>query len=78
MAVRLSQPPADPKRPVDQTAWLEQVGRIINAMVSSGTTADRPTAFMYPGRTYYDTDLDIAIWRNAGNTDWVDATGAPV
>lgn len=83
MTVRLTQPPADPKRPVDETAWLEQLGRIVNAAVSSGTTAQRPTTFLYPGRPYFDTDLGSAgkgmmIWRNSDNTNWINASGANV
>lgn len=81
--VRLLQPPANPKRPIEETAWLEQLARIVNASVSSGTTANRPITLLYPGRPYFDTDLGSAgkgmmIWRNSDNTAWVNGSGASV
>lgn len=42
----------------------------------SGTTAQRPTTGTSPGDTYFDTTLNKPVWRNAGNTGWVDATGS--
>ncbi len=47
----------------------------------SGTTANRPTKLLWPGRMYYDTTLAAngkPIWVNKGATGWVDATGAAV
>lgn len=44
----------------------------------SGTTAARPTTGLIVGQEYFDTTLGRPIWRNAGNTAWVDATGATV
>jgi hypothetical protein len=42
----------------------------------SGTTSQRPTSSAVQGQYYFDTTLDIPIWRNG--SDWVDATGTPV
>jgi hypothetical protein len=83
MAVRLNQPPKTLSNSADDMAWLEQLARIVNAGVSSGTTAQRPTTLLYPGRPYFDTDLGSAgkgmmIWRNSDNTGWVNGSGASV
>lgn len=82
MTVELTPPPASLGKTPQELAWLEQIARIVNAGVSSGTTAQRPVAFLYPGRSFYDTDLAAGagkpIWRNAANTAWIDATGAVV
>jgi hypothetical protein len=79
----LSDPPkytpilgAIPKQWVD---WFSEVAMVCQVTQSSGTTANRPTKFLYPGRYYFDTSLGLngkPIWRNKGNTGWVDATGA--
>jgi hypothetical protein len=44
----------------------------------TGTTAARPTIALYPGLPYLDTTLNKPIWRNGGNTGWIDATGSAV
>lgn len=41
-----------------------------------GSTANRPTVGIIGGFQYYDTTLDQMIFRNGGNTGWVDANGA--
>ena len=73
--IRLTQPTNPPS-----AEWYAQVARIVGALVSSGTTAERPTGFLYAGRQYYDTDLvDGAgkwIYRNADNTAWVETISA--
>lgn len=52
---------------------------ICNAVSMSGLTVNRPTSFMYIGRTYFDTDLGIPIWlQSYPPAVWCDATGAPV
>lgn len=87
MTVRLTQPPASLARTPEEMAWLEQLARIVNSLVSSGDqdTIERPTTFLFPGRFYFDGRLDmgwdgngIPIWRNTINTLWVDSTGTPV
>ncbi len=42
------------------------------------TTAGRPTTNVLPGMNLLDSTLGKPIWRNAANTQWVDATGATV
>jgi hypothetical protein len=55
--------------------FFNSVFNICNALTMSGATANRPTAMLWPGRTYFDTTLGKPIWfKTAG---WVDATGAP-
>jgi hypothetical protein len=52
---------------------------IMIALTGSGTTAQRPTAFIYIGRPFFDTTLGLPIWVQSTNpTVWVDATGAVV
>jgi hypothetical protein len=87
--MRVTQPPPNASRSPQETAWLEHLARIVNALSSSGktaerptpTTADRPGFFLYPGRPCFDTSLgthEKPIWRNADNSGWVDATGSAV
>lgn len=38
------------------------VFNILNALTMSGTTAQRPTTFLWTGRTYFDTDLGLPVW----------------
>lgn len=62
-------------------AWASSVTGILNAVVASGTTANRPTKFLWVGRPFMDTTLGIPIWIQsitAGVATWVDATGAAV
>ena len=65
-------PPTNPPSP----EWLAQAARIVSALVSSGTTAERPTSLLYAGRPYFDTDLvdgiGKSLYRNADNTAWVE------
>ena len=60
-------------------AWLSKASSIINAMVMSGTTAQRPTSFLWVGRPYFDTTLAAGagrpIWYNG--TIWVLSDGTP-
>jgi len=42
------------------------------------TSAKRPTIGITPGLEYFDSTLGKPIWRNAANTQWVDATGTTV
>lgn len=58
--------------------WLTQVWQVVFASAQSGTTANRPTTNLWPGRVYFDTTLGYPIWVNAAGTGWVDATGAGV
>jgi hypothetical protein len=55
--------------------------QILQALTLSGTTANRPTKFIWVGRPYFDTTIGKPIWAKswaAGTTSWVDATGGAV
>ncbi|MFN7611722.1 MAG: hypothetical protein ACK5QX_12440 [bacterium] len=56
--------------------WLSRINTIAQAVISSGTTAQRPTSNLWAGRTYFDTTLGKPIWYKGPG--WVDATGAAV
>lgn len=76
----INQPPqtaVDSGNQVSQgwVTFFGQVFRIISALTLSGTTANRPTKFLWAGRPYFDTTLGYSIWYNG--TIWVTATGAP-
>jgi hypothetical protein len=57
--------------------WFSQVFDIVFDVSNSGTSAQRPTQRLYPGKPYFDTDLGIPIWIN-GSGVWVNSAGAPV
>jgi len=49
---------------------------ICNALTMSGTTAQRPTTLLWPGRMYMDLTLNKPVWYTVGG--WRDATSALV
>ena len=54
------------------------VYNICNAQAQSGTTANRPTTLLWPGRRYFDTDLGAngkPIFVKKGGSGWVLADG---
>lgn len=56
--------------------FFQAVYLVCFSVQQSGTTANRPTKFLWTGRPYFDTTLGKPVWyKTAG---WVDATGAPV
>lgn len=63
------------------TGWrnfFNSVFNVVNALTMSGTTANRPTAMLWPGRMYFDTSLGAngkPIWVNKAGTGWVLADG---
>lgn len=58
--------------------FFSTAGQLLAAMSQSGTTAQRPTAFLFVGRVFFDTTLGYPVWlRSIGPVVWVDATGAP-
>lgn len=66
---------------LEYAAGRALVAQVVAALTFSGTTAQRPTKFLWAGRPYFDTSLGAAgkpIWRNKDNTGWIDATGAAV
>ena len=59
--------------------FFSSVYQLLVAMTQSGTTARRPTSFLWVGRMYFDSTLGKPIWlKSTGPTVWVDATGAAV
>jgi hypothetical protein len=80
MAVQLTQPPRSLAKTPEELAWLEQLARIVNAGVGSGTTANRPTTFVWLGRSYWDEDLDKPVYVKSVGPPvvWVDGAGASV
>jgi hypothetical protein len=78
-----------PNTPVDQEltkgvfqvadGWrnfFAQVFMICSALTQSGTTAQRPTKFLWVGRTYLDLTLTRPIWWSG--TNWIRADGVVV
>lgn len=66
-------------RPGIANAWMiffSNVFSAIQAMQSSGTTAQRPTRGLWIGRPYFDTTLGIPVWYNGAN--WVNSSGSTV
>lgn len=58
------------------TTWAASVSSLLTATAASGTTAQRPTSFLYVGRPYFDTTIGKPLWYSGAA--WVDATGAAV
>ena len=55
--------------------FFSAVFNILSALVLSGTTANRPTKFLWTGRPYFDTTLAIPIWYSGAA--WIKADGTP-
>jgi hypothetical protein len=64
--------------------FFSQISALLTAITQTGTTAKRPTTFLWVGRPYFDTSLGAhgkPIWVAsvaAGVATWVDATSAIV
>jgi hypothetical protein len=58
--------------------FFNQIRLIVVSIQNSGTTAQRPTANLWPGMFYFDTTLGRPIWIKADGATWIDATGTPV
>lgn len=59
-------------------AFYSDIFNAIVALQSYGTTAQRPTKNLYPGRFYFDESLGAngkPIWVNKTGTGWVLADG---
>lgn len=82
MSNLINQPPAtavDHKGGSISQGWAQffsQVSTLLIALTLSGTTAQRPSSFLWMGRPYFDSTLGKPIWYTTGGV-WVDATGAP-
>lgn len=59
--------------------WFARAHRILQSVQSYGTTANRPTTFLWPGRFFFDETLGIPIWvQSVRPTVWVNAAGVVV
>lgn len=62
----------------DWASWFTQAFQILFAEQQSGTTAQRPTRGLYPGRPYFDISLGALgkkIFVDKDLTGWVDSSG---
>jgi len=57
-------------------AWFSQATDALNSIRQSGTTAQRPTAALWVGRSYFDTTLGLPVVYDG--TSWIDYAGNPV
>ena len=65
--------------PVTWGQWFSLVTRFVNALKSSGPTANRPTDGLWIGRQFYDTTLNKPVFVSAVKpTVWRDAAGTVV
>jgi len=76
-----------PSGAVDQGAEMQNPGwasffsavfNLLSGLTSSGTTAQRPTTFLFIGRTYFDTSLGAhgkPIWIAKDGVTWILADG---
>lgn len=55
--------------------YFSAVFQLLTAMTQSGTTAKRPTTFLWAGRNYFDTTLGLPIFYKGPG--WVKADGTP-
>jgi len=61
------------------TNFFTHVFEICFANQSSGTTANRPTTYLWVGRIYFDTTLGKPVWlKSVSPSVWVDAAGTSV
>lgn len=59
-------------------SWFNAAQSVLFPEAQSGTTANRPTAQLWPGRPYFDVSLGAhgkKIFVNKDATGWVDSSG---
>lgn len=64
-------------------SFFTDVRNYVNWNSQYGTTANRPTKYLYPGRMYFDESLGVSgvgmmIYVNKNSTGWVDGAGNTV
>lgn len=75
----INQPPDGPAVNPDGTVtpgwrpFFSAIFQILAAMTQSGTTAQRPTTFLWVSRNYYDSTLGLPIYYKGPG--WVKADG---
>ena len=60
------------------SSWLMRLWQVATSVTQSGTTAQRPTKNLWPGRPFFDVSLGTngkPIWVNKAGTGWVLADG---
>lgn len=58
------------------TSFFDQIFNLLSAMTQSGTTAQRPTTFLWIGRRYFDSSLGKPVYvKSVGPVVWVDGVG---
>ncbi|NJN35958.1 MAG: hypothetical protein HC794_01555 [Nitrospiraceae bacterium] len=67
----------DDGRPAEWTDFFVQLESLVNNLMRTGTTAQRPSPAPFIGFMHFDTTLGKPIWADS-DTTWVDATGASV
>jgi hypothetical protein len=89
MAALINAPPETPVDRLDDDGsmlavnpswrnWFGAVFLICNAMVQSGTTAQRPVKLLWVGRFFMDVTIGKPIWiASLTPTVWVTADGIP-
>lgn len=56
--------------------WFQRVQNVVTAAYGSGPTSERPDAYLWIGRRFFDTTLGKPVWvKSVKPTVWVDATG---
>lgn len=61
------------------TRWASDIDKFVTAAKLSGTTANRPTNYLFIGRTYFDTTLGLTVSLKSVAPDvWVNGVGAAV
>lgn len=75
MAAPMHEPVADQTRRFSRPwlQWVDLIDRTVRAVREAGPTANRPTARLWVGRQYFDTDLGYPVWYDG--SQWVDASG---
>lgn len=66
---------------ISWTNFFSNAYYILLDQTSSGTTAQRPTTRMYPGKQFFDTSLGAhgkVIFVNKDNSGWIDSSGNAV
>lgn len=59
-------------------AQLAALGFSVVNDVGVDSTSGRPTLNLLPGMHWFDSTLNIPIWRNAANSAWINASGSTV
>jgi hypothetical protein len=60
-------------------SWFSNAHQVLSDVSNSGTTAQRPSTFMYVGKPYFDTTIGMPInVKSLNPTVWVNGVGTAV